>query len=47
MSSSLGKKLSGKKITRKQAMKGLGDPSTWDAYKKALEKEFKKKPNGA
>lgn len=35
----------GKPISTKKAFEGLGDPSTWEAEKKALMKEFREKPN--
>ena len=36
--------IQGKKITKKEAMKGLGNPKTWKKFKKQLDKEFKQKP---
>jgi hypothetical protein len=36
--------ISGKKITRKEALEGLGNPATWEKDKKRLMKEMNKKP---
>ena len=41
---SMRKSIHGKKISRKQALKGLGDPKTWEKDKKRLMKEFRSKP---
>jgi len=38
------KRLSGKKISRKKAYQGLGDPKTWESDKKKLLDEFRAKP---
>jgi hypothetical protein len=38
-------KFAGKKITRKQALRGLGDPKTWKAQAEAVNAEFKRKPS--
>ncbi len=37
--------LGGKQISRKEALKGLGDSETWEKQKEETMKEFKKKPN--
>lgn len=34
----------GAKITKKQALKGLGNPKTWEAFRKKVMKEFRRKP---
>lgn len=34
----------GKKISRKQALKGLGDPKTWEDDKKKIMRESRRKP---
>ncbi len=34
----------GRKIIRKQALRGLGDPKKWEAEAKKLDREFRKKP---
>ena len=36
--------MGGRKITREEALRGLGDPKTWAANKEKVEREFKKKP---
>lgn len=36
--------IQGKRISQKEAYKGLGDPKTWAAYEKKLEREFRAKP---
>lgn len=36
--------LGGKKITKKQALKGLGNPKDWEKFANEVYKEFKKKP---
>lgn len=33
----------GKKISKKKAMKALGDPKTWAEFSEKLYKEFRKK----
>ena len=40
----MSKSLSGKKISREEALEGLGDPSTWEAHKEAVMKKFREKP---
>jgi len=40
----MSKLLSGKKISKRQAYKGLGDPSTWEKEKEVLMKEFRARP---
>lgn len=37
-------KLGGRKISRRAALKGLGDPKTWAKHKEKVEKEFREKP---
>ncbi len=37
--------IQGQPITQKKAYEGLGDPSTWDEYKRQLMEEFHKKPS--
>lgn len=37
--------IQGRAITHREAMKGLGDPKTWERNKEALMKEFRKKPD--
>lgn len=37
-------KLGGKKISRKEAFKNLGDPKMWERERVALMKKFKEKP---
>jgi DNA-directed RNA polymerase alpha subunit len=34
----------GRKITRAEALEGLGDPATWEAEDKALEHDFHARP---
>jgi hypothetical protein len=36
--------LGGRKISRKEAYRGLGDPKTWKKDHEALMREFRKKP---
>jgi len=36
--------ISGRKVTRTQALKGLGDPASWKAEATALEGKFRAKP---
>src|SRR5438046_644331 len=36
--------ISGRKVTRTQALKGLGDPACWKAEAVALERKFRAKP---
>lgn len=36
--------ISGKKISRKEAYKDLGDPKTWEKESKKFYKEFRKRP---
>lgn len=36
--------IQGKKISREEALEGLGDPSTWAAHKEKVMKEFRAKP---
>jgi hypothetical protein len=36
--------IQGKKITREQALEGLGDPSTWEEDHKKLYEEMSRKP---
>lgn len=37
-------KMFGNEISKKEAMKGLGDPCTWDNFSKSVYNEFTKKP---
>lgn len=37
-------KLEGRKITKKQALRGLGDPATWPTHAAKVKAEFTKKP---
>ena len=41
---SIVKNLSGKKISRKKAFEGLGNPNNWETFKKEIMEEFKRKP---
>jgi hypothetical protein len=36
--------LSGKRISKKEALKGLGKIKDWDAFSKKIYEEFRKKP---
>jgi hypothetical protein len=36
--------IGGKKITRKQALEGLGNPAEWEAYKERMYEEFRRTP---
>jgi hypothetical protein len=38
--------INGKRITKKEALEGLGDPATWESDAKKLNEEFTKKPDG-
>ncbi len=38
------KSIHGRKVTRKQALRGLGNPKTWKKDKEKLMKEFRSKP---
>lgn len=38
------KSIHGRKISRKQALKGLGNSRTWENDKKKILKEFRQKP---
>lgn len=44
LTSNLMKSISGKQISREDALKGLGNPSKWEAETKKTIAEFKRKP---